>query len=92
MPTPPATEGAKLAHMLGLQEHWPSYVACTDYAGVERLLVLFWQNTSGHVKYVNAGDTYTIFNADGSYRSGEYDKTCKAKSIFTLLGEGKAFY
>lgn len=92
MPTPPATEGAKLAHMLGLQDHWPSYVACSDYGGDERLLVLFAQYDTGRIKYVNAGDTYIIFNPDGSYRSGAYIRSCVGKSIFTLLGEAKAFY
>lgn len=92
MPTPPATEGAKLAHMLGLQDHWPSYVACLDYADNERLLVLFAQYDNGRVKYVNAGDSYVLFNPDGSYRTGEFVRSCVGKSIFTLLGEGKAFY
>lgn len=92
MPTPPATEGAKLAHMLGLADQWPSYVACSDYAGDERLLVLFAQYDTGRVKYVNAGDTYILFNSDGSYRTSAYAKSCNGKSIYTLIGEGKAFY
>ncbi|NMG28399.1 hypothetical protein [Aromatoleum evansii] len=92
MPTPPSTDGAKLAHMLGLADHWPSYVACADYAGDERLLVLFAQYDTGNVKYVNAGDTYIIFRPDGAYKSGAYVRSCSGKSIFTLLGEGKAFY
>lgn len=87
----PAPEGgSNLAPKMNLPDWWPSYVRCTDYAGTERLLVLFATYDNG-VKYVNAGDTYIIFNYDGSYRSGAYVKSCAGKSVATLYNEVQAF-
>lgn len=87
-PTPEG--GSKLAPMMGLPDWWPSYVRCTDGNDVDRLLILFRYDAGG-VKYMNAGDTYIIFRLDGSYRTGEWIRSCKGKSVATLYNEGVAF-